>query len=273
MYYKEEFGFKYPDRSDQHMIDVKHLHDVCFDENYEYLDKSFFYKVKRFLLVIGLHVILFPFLYFKYGLRIYGRKQFKKNKHLYKNGAITISNHVFFLDYCCILNAIRPKLEYILAWKTNYEGSNAGFIRLVGGIPIPDDNVRAMMKFKKAVDEVLEKGKWLHVYPEGSMWFYYPDIRPLKPAVFKLAVDHNKPVIPLTFSYRPRKGIFKLYKKRPCVDLTIGEPMLPDISLPRKEAIDKMHKEAYHIMQTMVGIDTTHPSYRVDQNIDNYERI
>jgi hypothetical protein len=42
MYYKEEFGFKYPDRSDQHMIDVKHLHDVCFDENYEYLDKSFF---------------------------------------------------------------------------------------------------------------------------------------------------------------------------------------------------------------------------------------
>lgn len=273
MYYKEELGFVYPEKCDEHMINVKHIHDTNFDENYPYLDKTKFYKFKRILLTIGLYVILFPFLYFKYGLRIYGRKQFKKNKKLFKNGAITICNHVFMLDYCCILKAIRPTLQHLLVWKTNFEGSNAGFIKLVGGIPIPTDNMRAMIKFKQAVDEVLENDKWLHVFPEGSMWFYYPAIRPLKPAVFKLAVNHNKPVIPLSISFRPRKGLFKLYKRRPCVDLHIGEPLLPDLSLDKKSAIEKMHKDAYHIMQVMNGINPGHPAYRVDQNINNYERI
>ena len=71
MYYKEELGFVYPEKCDEHMINVKHIHDTNFDENYPYLDKTKFYKFKRILLTIGLYVILFPFLYFKYGLRIY----------------------------------------------------------------------------------------------------------------------------------------------------------------------------------------------------------
>lgn len=273
MYYKQDLGYVYPTKSDEHMLVVKKKRDTHFDENYDYLDKTFFYKIKRIFLWIVLNIILFPFLYFKYGLKIYGRKNFKKNKKLYANGAITICNHVFMLDYCCVLKAIRPHLQYHIAWKTNFEGSNAGFIRLVGGIPIPTDNARAMVKFKRAVDEVLESGKWLHVFPEGSMWWYYPAIRPLKHAVFKFAYVHNKPVIPITISFRPIKGLFKLYKRRPCVDLHIGDPLLPDLTLSQKEGIDKLHKDAYHIMQVMNGITPGHPAYSVDQNIDNYKRV
>lgn len=47
MYYKKDLGYVYPDRSDEHMIKVKHLRDTHFDEKFNYLDKSFFYKVKR----------------------------------------------------------------------------------------------------------------------------------------------------------------------------------------------------------------------------------
>ena len=47
MYYKEDLGYKYPDRSDEHMISVKHLRDTHFDEHYNYLDKSLWYKFKR----------------------------------------------------------------------------------------------------------------------------------------------------------------------------------------------------------------------------------
>lgn len=246
MYYKENLGYVYPDRSDEHMLKVKHLVDTNFDENFQYLPKSFWYKVKRVLLWIALNTFVFAVCCnLIHGLKIYGKENIKKHKKLLKNGAITICNHVFMLDYLCVLKAIRPHLEYMPGWKTNFEGSNRHFIRLVGGIPIPTDNARAMVKFKRSIDEVLENGKWLHFYPEGSMWFYYPDIRPLKPAVFKFAVAHNKPVIPLAISYRPRKGLYKIYKKKPCVDIHIGEPLIPDTSLCPADAVKKMHKDAY----------------------------
>ncbi len=270
MYYRHNLDYKYPERSDEHMITVKHLRDTHFDEHYEYLEKGFWHKFKRGVLWVLLNTIVFPIVAIRHGLRIYGRKNLKKNKKLFKNGAITIANHVFMWDYICVLAAIRPHLQYHPGWKTNFEGPNARLIRWVGGIPIPTDNMRAMAKFQRAIGDVLKQDKWLHFFPEGSMWFYYPDIRPLKKAVFKYAVRFNKPVIPITMSFRPRKGITRLFTKTPCVDLHIGEPLLPDKEIKETEAIDKLHAEAYHIMQVMNGITPDSPTYNTDQNIDNY---
>ena len=273
MAYRKDLGYVYPERSDEHMILVKHLRETHFDENFNYLDKSFFFKVKRVFLWLCLNTfVFFVCCTLTHGLKIHGKEKLKKNKELLKNGAITIANHVLMWDYICVLKAIRPHLQYHPAWKINFEGPNAFFIRLVGGIPIPTGNIRAMVKFKKAIDEVLSTNKWLHFFPEGSMWFYYPDIRPLKPAVFNFAVRHNKPVIPLTFTFRERKGLWKLIGKKPLVDLHIGDPLLPDTSLSVKEATDKMHKEAYHIMQVMAGVNPGDPTYNEDQNIDNYKK-
>ena len=272
MQYRENLGYVYPERSDEHMIKVKHLRDLNLDENYPYYDKSKWGKFKRFIMDVLLYIIVFPLLLLTHGLKIHGRKKMKQYKKEFKNGAITISNHVFMWDYICILKAIRPIRQKLLAWKINFEGPNGPLIRNVGGMPIPTGNIRAMVKYGKAIDEVLENKEWLHVYPEGSMWFFYPDIRPLKPAVFKYAVKHNKPVIPLTFTFRKRKGITKLFTKAPFVDLHVGDPIFPDGSLPVKEAIDKMHKDSYHIMQTMCGINPGDPTYNEDQNINNYKK-
>lgn len=273
MYYRHNLDkYVYPERSDEHMITVKHLRDTHFDENYQYLPKGFWHKVSRGLLSVSLYLVGYLAATIRYGLKIHGRKKFKKNKELFKNGAITVSNHVLMWDYICILKAIRPHLQYHPGWKTNFEGPNAFFIRWVGGIPIPTDNMRAMAKFNRAIGEVLESGKWLHFFPEGSMWFYYPDIRPLKKAVFKYAVKYDKPVIPLAFSFRPRKGLWKLFGKNPLVDLHIGSPILPNQNLEMNDAIDKLHKEVYHVMQVMAGINPGDPTYNIDQNIDNYKK-
>ena len=272
MYYRHNLDYKYPERSDEHMIEVKHLRDTNFDENFEYLEKGFWHKFKRAVLWILLNPLVFTVVTIRHGLRIHGRKEFKKHKKEYKNGAITISNHVFMWDYLCVLKAIRPHLQYHPGWKTNFEGPNGPLIRWVGGIPVPTHDMRAMVKFKKAIDNVLDDGKWLHFFPEGSMWFYYPDIRPLKPAVFKFAVEHNKPIIPITISFRKREGLWKLIGKKPLVDLHVGEPLLVDTSLDKKEAIDKLHKEAYHIMQVMNGINPGDLTYNTNQNIDEYKK-
>ena len=46
-YYRNKLNLTYPDRSDEHMIHVKHLRDTNFDENYPYYDKSLWQKFKR----------------------------------------------------------------------------------------------------------------------------------------------------------------------------------------------------------------------------------
>ena len=272
MYYRNCCGYVYPEHSDEHMIEVKHLRDTNFDENYSFYDKSARYKFIRGCYWFLVNAICFPLLCITHGLRIHGRKNLKKHKEELKGGAITICNHVFMWDYLCVLKAIRPHLPFFPAWKTNFEGPNGNLIRMSGGIPVPTDSFRAMHKFNVAMEEVIEDGKWLHVFPEGSMWFYYPDIRPLKKQVFRYAVKYNKPVIPLTISFRPRKGITKLFTKKPQVDIHIGEPMWADQSLLPFEAEKKMHTEAYHIMQVMNGINPGDPTYNTDQVISHYQK-
>ena len=262
MYYKADLDYKYPERTDEHMINVKKRREVVLDENYPYLQKGFWFGCLRGIYWLGVNVIIFPLLRITHGLRIYGRENIKKHKAELKNGAITVSNHVFMWDYLCILKAIRPHLSYFPAWKTNLEGSNAALIRMSGGIPIPTDSMKAMVKFSRAMDEVLESGRWLHIYPEGSLWFYYPDIRPLKKAVFGYAVKYQKPLIPITMSFRPRRGIMKLLGRKPLVDLHIGEPLYADTSLGKREAERKLHAETYHIMQVMNGINPGDPTYK-----------
>ena len=168
--------------------------------------------------------------------------------------------------------ALRPRLGYFPAWKINLEGINGPLIRMAGGIPVPTDNLRPMVKFKQAMEAVLAQGSWLHFFPEGSMWFYYPDIRPLKKAVFKYAVRFDKPVIPITMSFRKRRGITRLFSKTPCVDLHIGDPLFYDKSLPTADAVDELHQRAYHVMQVMNGINPGDPTYNTNQNIDEYKK-
>ena len=233
---------------------------------------GFWYKLMRGVYWLGINLIVFPLMRLTHGLRIYGKANLKKHKKALKNGAITVANHVFYWDYLCVLKAIRPHLAYFPAWKDNLEGPCGRLIRISGGIPVPDSNFHAMIKFNKAIEGALKDGKWIHFFPEGSMWFFYPDIRPLKKAVFSYAVKFDKPVVPLSMSFRKRRGLLKLFGKGPAVDLHIGEPIFPDKTLSPRESEEKMRAEAYHIMQVMNGINPGDENYNTDQNPSHYHK-
>jgi 1-acyl-sn-glycerol-3-phosphate acyltransferase len=127
-----------------------------------------------------------------------------------------------------------------------------------------------MVKFNRAIEDVLENGRWLHFFPEGSMWLFYPDIRPFKKAVFSYAVKFDKPIVPITLSFRPRRNITRLFTKKPCVDMHIGEPLFPNKELFKKEAEEDLRARAYHIMQVMGGIEPTDHNYNTDHDPANY---
>lgn len=272
MYYRHDLAYEYPDRCDQHMIDVPHQRDVVLDEHYPYQQKSFWFKCQRVFYWIMVHGIIRWLLCITHGLRIHGKQQLRQHKAALKNGAITISNHVFKWDFLCVLKVIFPHLVYFPAWKTNLEGPDGPLIRMSGGIPIPDGDWKAMKAFKAAMEEVLESKKWMHFYPEGSMWYYYPDVRPFKKAVFRYAVQYDRPIIPMGFSFRPRKGITRLFTDKPAVDLHIGQPLYPDKTLSPAEATRQLQAQAYQVVQELCGIGPEHPAYRVDQDPAHYQK-
>lgn len=271
MYYRHNLDYKYPERSDEHMISVRHVRDVNFDENYPYFQKSFGFKCKRVLLFVLLNGVLSWLLPITHGLRIHGRKKLRENKELFKDGLITVSNHVYMWDFISVMLAMRPRLGYFPAWGPNMEGPNGPWIRMSGGIPIPTDSMKSMKKFKQAMEEAFETTKWMHFYPEGSLWFYYPDIRPLKKSAFQYAVKYNRPVVPITMSFRPCKGIRKIFRKQPLVDLHIGDPLLPNQELSPAKATLELQQKTYHMMQVMNGIHPGDPTYNTDLEIENYK--
>ena len=271
MQYKNITGIDYPERSDEQMTKIVKIKDIVIDENYPFYDKSLRFKINRVLGWIVANLFYIPRVSLNGG-KIEGIENIKRNKKLFKNGAITICNHVLYWDYIMVLKAIRPHVQFHPSWKENFQGKNGKIIKLAGGIPVPTDNKKAMAKFNKAIGEILTDRKWMHFFPEGALWPYYHDIRPLKKTVFKYAVRYNKPIIPMAISFRERTGIFKLTGKRPLPTLHIGKPILPDLSLPPNEAIDKMHKEACHIMQELIGVFPGDERYNTNQDINTWHK-
>jgi 1-acyl-sn-glycerol-3-phosphate acyltransferase len=178
----------------------------------------------------------------------------KKYRALLKNGALTVSNHMQRWDFLFVLQAVRYRRLYFPAWKENLMGSDRTFIRLAGGIPVPD-SIHVMRCFNQAFDELIRRKKWLHVFPEGSNWHYFQPIRPFKKGMFTMAYIHNLPVIPMAFSYRESKGLYRFFKKGyPLITLRIGEPILPDRTLSRKQAAVLLREQTHRKIVELAGI-------------------
>ena len=246
---------QYPDIPDQPMFNPKIVRHVELDENYPYLDKSFKARFMNFLIYLGIFIMVFPVHRIRYGLQIKGLSNIRKNKKLFSNGAMTVCNHVYKWDYLAILQAIKYRKMWFPARGANMNGTDAGLIRNVGGIPIPE-SMAGLRKFKEAFDELHAKKKWIHIFPESCRWEWYEPIRPFKLGSFSMAVRYNLPVIPMVITYRKPTGIYKLLKVRhPLTTITIGEPIVHDSTMTRKDASLKLLQEAHKCMCDLAGIE------------------
>lgn len=245
--------YDYPNKYDQHMIKVKKIAELPkMDENYPFIDRSKKFCFMRAMIYALINTFAYLVCKIRFGFKIYGRKLLKENEEILKNGAITICNHVLMWDYILILLAIRPHQQHHAAWLNNLSGPNRHLIRLVGGVPIPA-NFSAMKKFNAEIDNSIAAGEWFHVFPEGSMWYYYDKIRPFKKGAFTYAVRHNKPIVPLVISYRKRRGIASLFTKKPAIDVHICEPILPNTSLEKGAANFELLTKCRTAMQKTSG--------------------
>ena len=71
-----------------------------------------------------------------------------------------------------------------------------------------------------------------------------------------MSYKYGKPLLPCVITYRERKGIFRLFgpKNLPLLTVTIGEPIYPDTTQPRKVEVERLRDIAHAQMQQMSGI-------------------
>jgi glycosyltransferase involved in cell wall biosynthesis/1-acyl-sn-glycerol-3-phosphate acyltransferase len=247
--YVPKINFIPPAKEDAHINEIKRVVNITFDKNYPYIDKSLKFKILSILVHITIHLIVFPMMWFMFRLKIKGKDKIKKLRKKYKGGVITVSNHVHNWDYLCVLKAVSPRRLYCPVLKENIESKDRHLMRLCNLIPIPDTSLHGMSVFIKTINSLLGKGKFVHFYPEASLWPLYQPIRPFKSGGFNFAVKNKVPVLPMAISYRQGK------KNKVYFTLTIGDPIFPDLNLPEEAAIVKITEESRMAVMKCAGIE------------------
>lgn len=234
----------------EHIIKLWEPLEFKIDENYEYVPKGkMFSFVSDFIYYLIAYPILKILLKVIYNLKIEGKENIKN----LKSGAITVSNHVLFLD-CAMIGAT---CGFKRVYYTTREGSFKipcvrKLIKLLRAIPIPN-SIKNRYHFLDVVDNLLENGNIIHVYPEASMFPYYEKIRNFKNGAFDIAAKNNIPIIPIVIAFKEPKGIRKMFKKKKDVVLHILEPVMPnkyETSL-RKRA-NYLKEEVHEKMQSKI---------------------
>ena len=228
--------------------------DIAFDETYTYLDKSLKFKILHALVYLVAWTVAFPLNRIRFGLKIEGREKIRQNRKLFSGGVMTVCNHVHRWDMLCVLQAMRFRTAWIPMYAQPFNGKDGFIMKYIGGIAIPEE-YSGLRKFDQAIDELHDRGKWIHLFPESCSWKYYAPLRPFKIGAFNMAYKYGLPVVPMIITFRPRTGWRKFFSKdEPLLTIHVGDPIVPDTKAARKDEAARMRDLAHKTMLDMAGI-------------------
>lgn len=266
--------YPFPDITDRHYLVVKKNDGAVFDKDYPFIDDSRSYRFKAALMRVLVQTVARPITYIALGLKVKGKDNLKKHKGELSKGVISVANHIHLWDYIVEMLSFWRRKTRILVWDKNMRGENKKLIRYNGGIPVPVGDIKAQAAMSNTVLGYIKDGGWLHIAAEGSMWEYYMPIRPFKTGAANFAVKADVPILPCAFSYREAKGLFKLIYREGMITFNIGEPLFPDKSLPRHEAVIDLTKRAHEACCRLAGIDPSEniypPVFENNRRVDYY---
>lgn len=129
---------------------------------------------------------------------------------------------------------------------TNFPGFYGFLFRNCDTLPL-SSNKRTMVEFMNAVDIILQRGDFILIYPEQSLWWNYRKPKPLKDGAYKMATKNNVPVIPIFITMEDSQIIgddgFPVQE----YTVNIEEPIYPDEQLSKKENINNMKEKNFEI--------------------------
>lgn len=168
-----------------------------------------------------------------------------------KTGAMITCNHFNPNDFLTIEQVFRKtsQIKTKKLYKVIREGNYTNFPGFPGflfrnGDTLPlSANTSTMIEFMKAVDTILQRGDFILIYPEQSMWWNYRKPKPLKIGAYKLAAKNNVPVIPIFITMEDSEIIGDDGEPVQEYTVNIAKPIYPDENLSIKENTEKMREE------------------------------
>ena len=213
-------------------------------------DDYYFFKQPLYKRILNKIIMLFVTIFsqlvgrIRFGFKIKGKKNLKNIK-----GAIIVANHIHPFDAFMLATSFYPRRVFVTMLQTNLGLPGGKVIRLVGGIPIPDRK-NLLERFMKEMAYTLEKKHQLiTIYPEAALIPYCDHIREFKKGAFKFACMSDVPIIPMVWTFHKPRGLYKLFKKKPTLHLTVLKPYTITKCERKVETVDKALNEVHQIME------------------------
>ena len=133
---------------------------------------------------------------------------------------------------------------------TNFPGFYGFLFRNCYTLPL-SSNRKTMTEFMNAVDKILQRGEFILIYPEQSMWWNYRKPKPLKDGAFKMAVRNHVPIIPIFITMQDSDIIgddgFPVQE----YTVNIEKPIYLDENLSKKQNIEMMKEKNFEVWKNI----------------------
>lgn len=181
-----------------------------------------------------------------------------ENLNKIQKGAMITCNHFNPYDSFAIEEVFRnseqkgKKLYKVIREGnyTNFPGFYGFLFRNCDTLPL-SSNVKTMEKFMKAVEEILNNGDFILIYPEQSLWWNYKKPKPLKNGAFRLATKNKVPVIPVFITMQDSNIIGEDGFPVQEYIVNIEEAIYPDENLSDKENEETMKEKNFEIWKNI----------------------
>ncbi len=230
---------------------------VLMPDDIDYLGKGYSKKLKNFVATSIAEMFYF--------------NSVRKNKIIIKDvtglenlenlttGGIITSNHFNPFEVFSVEKVFRKSKQgkkhkiYAVIREgnyTNFPGLYGFIFRNCDTLPL-SSNHQTMRKFYDAVETILNKGDFILIYPEQSMWWNYQKPKPLKNGAYRFAVKHNVPIIP--FFITTKESEYLDDAGFPVLEyyIHIEKPIYKDDALSDRENIQNMKVKNFNVWKNI----------------------
>lgn len=169
-----------------------------------------------------------------------------ENAERITGGAIITSNHFSIMDntiirYMMMQLGRGKRLSIVIQESNMFMKGYFGFLmRNCKTLPTSKSAAYMSKRLTPAINTLLSRGEQILVYPEAEMWHGYRKPRPSLDGAYFWAANAGVPIIPCFTEMRntdrqDKDGLYEIEHI-----LHILEPIMPDMSLPRRERYKRM---------------------------------
>lgn len=159
---------------------------------------------------------------------------------------VIVTNHTSYLDTPVICTMIGGNYHFMGKVELLKHPVLKLFFQTID-VPVDRSSRIAGYRALKKVEENIRKGMSLILYPEGTMSKNPPEMGEFKSGAFKLAVDTQVPILPVTFinNYKLMRGNGTKFGSRPGIMKAYFHAPVETTGLSSAEDIEKLSKQIF----------------------------